>query len=294
MKFVIACLSIFMIVSCQKEISWEVGNNTGGTGGGTGGGGGTGSGSGLLVKMVVNSLIDTTTFNYSYDNANRLITHTVKVTGILTNGDFRKHLVRDAQGRIAVMIDSSAAFSGGWDTTRTSVFYSGTTSTILYALAVTSSTDKDSIAFTYTGNNITKITHYDYSGGTYTAASENVYTYDAAGNIATIKHYNLSSGTPVLEIESTSMYDTKVSPWNYGAEGLLIYAVGSIEDGEETAGPNNVLTMNEIDHTAGSGTDVTTTSYTYFSNNKPSKGTSSYKPSGSPIGIPGSVLFYYQ
>lgn len=292
---IFSALATLSLISCQKEISLETGAvNTGGTGGGTGGTGGGGTATGLINKVIINSPFDTTTIKFGYDNSQKLKTNTVFIQGMLSAGDFRRHISRDAQGRIALVKDSSEMNGGvGWDTATTHIFYVGTTSTVAYALSYYSTTEIDSIVYTYSNNRITKASIYEKNNaGGRDLFEERIYTYDAAGNITNSKIYTATSGTLEFETENIYTYDNKTSPFNYGAEAVVISAFGVIDMGEHVVGPNNPTKREEIDQQSGIS-DIGTSNYTYNTANKPTLANVSYRPGGSPIGIPGTTSYHY-
>jgi len=278
-----------LITSCQKEISHEISTNP--TGGGTGGGGNN-TGGNLVAKLVTESVLDTSTHTFTYNSAKKFTSHKIFVKGMSGSSDFRRHIIRDAQDKIALVKDSSLAPNGTWDTTTTQIYYSGTSSTAAYAIANTGF-GKDSVVYTYTANRITKVTIYILQSGAYMASEEFTYVYDAAGNVTNYKTYDLSNGTPELQDEYKYTFDTKVSPFNFGSEAIIISGFGTIEMDQHVVGPNNVIKLEITDHTNAT-TDVINTTYTYNSSNKPTKANLSMQFAGLPIGVPALATYYYQ
>lgn len=300
--FIACCLFTCLLSACSKEVSFDTGNaglgsgGSGGTGGtgGTGGSGGTGSGD-LLVKTVSTSPLETTTTLFFYDANKKLIGQATTVTGPASSGDFRRHITRDNTGKISFVIDSSLQPTGSWEMDSARFYYNG--NTLAYVLSVNYNASgmnaTDSIVYTYTGNNITKASSYYLSGGTYTLEDEYVYTYDGSANITNYKWNAITSSTP-LQTERKYTYDTKVSPFMWGSEVVLLNSInGAIDLLESFAGANNATKMEETDHAGGGTTDVYTSTYTYLTNNKPNTAAGSVLFSGIPIPITNTTTFYY-
>jgi hypothetical protein len=280
----VAFAAIISLVSCQKEISLDLGTtNPGGGGGGTGGGGGgTGSTGTLLKKIVTKDITDSLVENFGYDSQKKLIAYSVKGANVATGDrDERYTITRDAQARISQVKEISSEDGGiTYDTITSNVFYtSGTAKTIAYYITVTNSTDRDSSVVTYTSGKISKVKTYQYNGTTYDVSDESVYTYSAGGNLTSVKSYDLSTGSTLI-LERNYTYDTKTTALNLGMEdGILVL--------EYYSGPNNFTKMDIIDHGLGLGNITLTYTLSYNSNNMPVTGALSATVMGVnlPIGI---------
>jgi hypothetical protein len=279
-----------LLVSCQKEISHEISTNPtgGGTGGGGTGGGGTGT-STLLSKIVTKDITDSIIENFTYNSQNKLIAYSVKGETVADERDERYTFERDTQGRIIKRTELSTEDAGvTYDTIVTNVYYTATTgATIAYTISTSNSTDIDSAAFVYTGNKISKITSYEKGTSTYSVSDEAVYTFDANGNVTNVKYYDLSAGAPQLVHERKYTYDTKVSPLQLGSdEGILAI--------EYFAGPNNLTKFEVVDSMLGGlGNIILTSTFTYGTNNKPTKSNVSATLMGIPLPIGITSTYYY-
>jgi hypothetical protein len=255
-----AFTAIITLVSCQKELSLDLGT-TPGSGGGTGGGGATGT---LLKKIVTKDITDSLVENFTYDAQKRLVAYTVKGANAATSDrDENYTITRDAQGRITQVKEISSEDGGiTYDTVVNNVFYtSGSAATIAYTIAITNTTDRDSSVVTYTSGKISKVKAYQYNGTSYDVSDESVYTYDASGNLTNVKSYDLSTGSTLI-LERKYTYDSKTAALNLGMEaGILIL--------EYYSGPNNFTKMDIVDYALGLGNMTFTYTLSYNSNNMP-------------------------
>lgn len=295
MKKILATVLIAAsITACQKNVDWVEtsldGTDSTGTGG-TGGGSTTGS---LLVKTVTNSTLDSIVAIFSYDAGKKLIgvfeTTRDKVLGATT--EVKRHFIRDATGRIAIIKDSASDGTGGWDTLRCDIFYNGSGTQAVYAISSTTS-NKDSAVFTYTNDKISKTIRHTWDGTGYIPGYEETFTYDGNGNMTSAKRYDIFSGTPVGEENRIYIYDAKTSPLKMGADAVL---VGTATDGyimESFSGNNNVNSYKSVDIPSGSTHFEGNVTYTYRSNGTPDKGNNNIIVAGIPVPS-GTTTFFYQ
>ena len=278
-------------IGCQKEISLETGTtNTGGPGGGSGGTGGGGTGtSALLSKIVTKDLTDSIVEKFTYNSQNKLIAYSVKGSTVAEERDERYTYERDSQGRIIKRTELSTEDAGvTYDTTVTIIYYTASSgTTISHTISVMNSTDVDSSKFTYTGGKISKITSYTLGMSGYDVSDESVYTFDANANVTNVKFYDLSGGPAQLIHERKYSYDAKVSPLQLGAdEGILAI--------EYFSGANNLTRLEIVDNALGGlGDIVLASTFTYGTNNKPTKSTVSATLMGLPLPIGITSTYYY-
>ncbi len=287
---ILFALITFSFIGCQKEISHETGTPTtgGGTGGGGTGGGGTGT-SALLSKIVTKDMTDSIVENFTYNSQNKLIAYSVIGVTLAEERDERYTFERDSQGRIIKTTELSTEDAGvTYDTTVTTIFYTATTgTTISHTIAVINSTDLDSTKFTYTAGKISKITSYTMGASGYEVSDESVYTFDASANVTNVKYYDLSAGPAQLIHERKYTYDAKVSPLQLGAdEGILTI--------EYFSGSNNLTRFEVVDNALGGlGNIILSSTFTYGTNNKPTKSTVNATIMGVPLPIGISSTYYY-
>lgn len=176
LRFVILILTL-SLTSCQKEIDWGTGGGNAGT---------------LLYRVSTVSGTDTTTVDYSYDAAGRLVREktTGLRSGISMDNDLR--IYRNATGVITRTVQQSPAFTAlGVDSVITAFYYNPAVSRYTaasFSLTLLGFSVTDSAVFTYDGTGkINKDEHYLSSGalGVPVPAMlmlRNVYNYDPTGN----------------------------------------------------------------------------------------------------------------
>jgi hypothetical protein len=290
-KFWLLALVAFFAISCQKELSVETNGNPitgGGSGGGTGGGSASGT---LLSKIVTKDLLDSLVETFGY-NANKKLTSYSIIGASIGGGDRdeRYTFTRDASDRITQAKEIEAQSGGsGYDTTITTVYYTNATATtIAYTIAVTNSTDIDSVAYTYTSGKISKTTTYAFGGSAYSVSDESVYTYDVNGNLTNVKTYDVST-TPSTQIfERTYTYDAKITSLKIGTDEAVLTTF------EWYGGNNNITKIDINDMAFGLGDITINSTYTYRSDSRPDKATLSVVLMGTPIPLPSTSTYYYQ
>jgi hypothetical protein len=261
-------LAIAMLMaSCGKEKSLE----TGGTGGGgTGGGGGSSSGA-LLIKVVTTGA-QSSTQDLTYDSKNRLSKYAVSASGSGINTVSTYTITRDAEGRVTKIVQDIPA-SGGQpaNSATTDFFYLAPGDKKLkhgiYVIAAGAGfAIRDSIAYQYTGNNVTKTSHY-YSidnGGTYDLFNYSTFKYDARGNvIEQILFADLGGGFEETQVVTTE-FDSKPNPCNFDDDAFL-------EQGMSGFLPTNNAIKQTIRVDIASTTITASGTYEYRSDGKPSK-----------------------
>jgi hypothetical protein len=271
-QLVIFVSIIFILTSCQKEVDFATG--------GSGGGGGTTNQK--LVRIGTRSGTDTTTTDYGYNSAGKLIRQLVSGNAAGTSFFIEIKLNRNTAGIITnIVIKSDQFVTVGLDSIVTKVNYNNGTSrytSSVTAITLFGFTVKDSSAYTYDGSG--KIIQEesftsDPLTGIYQKSSKDVYTYLANGNPGNQKSYDWDNVTSayILSEEYTNEYDTKVSPLQMGVEAIFL---GNLI----ASATNNPTKIIYTDATDPSNNETTTVVYTYNTANKPAKATSTLSPGG--------------
>ncbi|MES2882457.1 MAG: hypothetical protein V4676_09940 [Bacteroidota bacterium] len=284
-KLLTALITIFVLASCQKEISLEPNNN-----GGTGGTGGNTNGD-LLVKALEITIAtnDTNVLTFEYDAQKRLTNYnsTGVVNGLPTLLNTR--ITRASDGKILNIVAKSS-FSGGVDSTIYKVFYVAGTNKLSYVLStqVTFIGDlNDSTTYTYNaaGQVVSKETFSDLFGS-WDVVEKRQFTYDANANV--VKTESLTpngSGGYDLNSTSTYTYDGRKTAIQMGDESFIAF-------GAENFSGSNVTKI--VSNAVASGTTYTGifSGQQFNSFNRPTIGTLTVTPQ--PPGYSVKLLYYYQ
>ena len=265
---------IVILASCQKEI-----DNAPGSGGGGGGGGTTDQ---KLIRIGSRSGADTSTTDYGYNAAGKLIRQYTSGVDQGTAFFIELKFNRNASGIITSVVFKSDQFASlGIDSvvkvvkynTATSRYTGTTTAVTIFGFDL-----KDSSIFTYDGSG--KIIQEesfsaDPNTGIYQKTSKDVFTYLASGNVGNEKYFEWDdiSSTYILSEEYTDEYDTKVSPLQMGIEAILI---GDLV----YAATNNLTKSIYVDATDPSNNETTAIVYTYNTANKPATAIATATPGG--------------
>ncbi|MFC4230282.1 hypothetical protein ACFOW1_00160 [Parasediminibacterium paludis] len=293
----IACFVLFGFTSCQKSIEWNDLVLTPTTPVTPPPGGTTSS---LLVKLVTLSNIDTLTYNYTYDSANKL----VKITTVgLSNGskvDNLEILVRDANERLIqynkISYSSTSTNASGYDTTITKVHYPTNSNNFDYTVSnafISGLYLTDSTTYTYVNGKITQLKLY-YSNaltlGQSVLAIGSNYTYDANGNVTSLKNYDYATSTaPTLYSELAYTFDNKKSPLMLGNEAIVINA------DLVYIGANNGLSASYKDYSSTqSSTANISYTYSYNTNGYPTQANGTGSSSSSNIPTMLQAFYFYQ
>lgn len=304
----LAVLTSFVFVSCQKEISLDLGPNTGGGGtggGGTGGGGSTGGSNGdLLAKAVAITAgtTDTNIVTLTWNANKKLVQYksTGKTNGFDVSGLY--NITRASDDRIIkIYAEPFALFPGMPMTIDSTVYYVnyvGTSTKLKYVIATTYTAAinmNDSIVYTYNASNkvITKDTYREnILTGTMDIQAKETYAYDANGNLlsATNSIADPISGVLAPAGTTTMTYNTSAKPPAVlGEESYIILAPENISV--------NRLTKKVQSGNAGggsiSGTMTATASVTQSNSfGRPTTGSISTTPV--PPGYVLNYTYYYQ
>jgi hypothetical protein len=253
---------IVFLSSCQKEVDFATGS------------GGGGAANQKLIRIGTRSGTDTTTTDYGYNNAGKLIRQYTAGNVQGTAFFIETRLNRNTSGIITNVVLKSDQFAAlGIDSIVTVVKYNTGTSKYtgsVTALTLFGFTLKDSSFYTYDGSDrITQEESFtaDPITGLYEKSSKTVYTWLSGTNVGNEKYYDWddTSNSYVLSEEYTNTYDSKVSPLQLGMEAIFI--------GDLVAAATNNLTKSVyMDATDPGNNEITDVVYTYNSANKPATG----------------------
>lgn len=285
-KLLIALSALVVTFSaCQKEPSFEDPNSVPG-GGGTGGGGGGGNNGTKLVRMGVRVGNDTLTSDYTYNASNRitLISHAGNLGG--QNLVFSQKFNRSASNVItSYVLKASFLLAAGLDrdTLDTKYVYDAATSRYVHSISrynYLGDAVADSTVFNYdaTGKLTSQINFFNDGSG-YFQDRKIEYTY-AGNNLASVKTYEHDGTAFQLADTETYEYDSKVNPQQSAADAVVLGMADFYSANNITKRTTVVVDPPE--------TTVTTLSYTYNTNNRPTKA----------VGVSGSasstVTYTYQ
>ena len=282
-KIVFPLFIVVTLVSCQKEIDWNLP-----PGGGTGGGSTNGD---LLVQAleITPATNDTNTITFQWD-ANKKLTlykSSGKVNGI--NTQIVHTISRLSDEKIKNIISKSSATAGAIDSVVYTFYYTGAqVSYVIDTQYTLVGQLRDSISFLYNaqGKVSQKDSYLDFFGTSNHSLRER-YQYDASGNLTTDSVF-IPDGLGGFDLGSvaTSTYTTHKN------------AVVLEEESYVVLGASNV----SVNFASGSSTDASGiggTSFTgtfsqvqYNSFDRPTQANLSVTPQ--PPGYELKMLFYYQ
>lgn len=231
-KILLGSVLLFLIWSCSKKDSNEPSDNP--------------SVTGKLQYMILGS---NDTMEFLYDYSGRLVTFYWRYGGTNTKGVFS--FIWNSTGQITRYIyeEPSYHFKETYDY---SINNEGKYISASISKVDAGNTSNSSEAYTYTGNQLTKIDQSQSGHLVWTT----LLTYDTRGNVSKKEQYN-SSGLLVSKMEST--YDNNANP--AGSLG----APTPLGDGF-IFGTNNFLS---IKTTNQSSIETLTASYSYDNSGKP-------------------------
>ena len=214
-------LSVFFLVSCQKEIDWGLGENA--------------LADKLLVKISSKTGSDSTLISYTYNASKQLIgENTTGVSGTTSvNNDLK--IYRNSAGIIQKTVQvSSALTANGIDSVVTRFNYNTALSrytSSVFAVTVMGTNVVDSVFYVYeAGGKITSDEHYlKASILPPTLALKNQYTYSADGlNVAVAQQFAATTigGALSPQASQTYTYDGKKNPLVVKQEAILLFRTG--------------------------------------------------------------------
>jgi len=224
----------------------------------------------LLDKVVTKVGADSTVTTYSYDAQNRFVRESTNDP--VNNETSSVNLIRDNNGRVTKLIDEVIGSSS--ESTTTDFFYLSPSDarlrngkTIYTDLGVIL---KDSIAYEYSGNQVTRTNHYySENNGPYVMYDYYAYTYDSRNNVSSVKYYVLGSGGTNFELYATITYtyDDKINPIYSKDDALMEYI------GNQYVSPNNVTSLTYTDPSSPADNFTANVTYEYRSDGRPIKST---------------------
>ena len=144
---------------------------------------------------------------------------------------------------------------------------------------------RDSVAFSYTGSNVTHISDYTYNqfgDGVYDLVGEGFNTYDGNGNIIT-QETIFYSNVGIIDYHSitTYTYDSRINALRLNDDSFNTGLYGYIGSSYPYfTGANNVVSESYVDLINSANNHTYTYSYTYNSNNMPASAIETMQPSG--------------
>jgi len=250
-------ISVVFLTSCQKEINgdFNTGNNN----------------SGLLAKIGSKAGTDTTTTTFGYNSSQKLVSISTDGTSSGQSVNSSQRFVRNSQGIVTSIVSKSPSLAQyGLDSVVTVLHmdgagkYSSRVTTIDLIILII----KDSVALTYSGNNVASEVEFLDDGTGYQEFGKTEYTY-AGNNISSAK-VSSTDDNGVYQGDYSVLnytYDNKVSPLVMGNEAIAI-------------GYSNFFSANNVakvvlDVPSDPSQNATATNtYTYNAANKPVTGIS--------------------
>jgi hypothetical protein len=230
----------------------------------------------LLDKVVSKQGADSTVTTYNYNSQNKYIGESaIDVSGGTTSNNSRV-ITRDNLGRITKITDSEATPGTASTSTFTDYFYLGASDIKmkhgLFTFPQGSTTIRDSAAYTYTGNFVSRVSHF-WSTPTFPVTQIYYYEfkYDTKGNMTEFKSFSDNSpgsGNFQLQGTATFTYDDKINPLYTNDPALVEYV------DNQYVSPNNVTRLNYVATNSANSFNLTV-AYEYRSDGRPTKATAS-------------------
>lgn len=224
----------------------------------------------LLDKVVTRFGSDSIVATYSY-NSVRKLTGQSNLESDGTNSSLT--FERDNQGRVSKLTSRLTAPGTVAETDVTDFIYLGPSDVkVRNGLNLFSSSGvqvRDSIAFTYTGNRVSRTDHfYSASGIPPVNVIRYEYQYDTKGNMTQVRLSQVSSLTGPLQLTGTLnlSYDDKINPV-YSADDALVEQVIN-----QYVSPNNITRLSFVATDPTNSFDATI-AYEYRADGRPSKAT---------------------
>lgn len=296
-----AFLAAILLTSCQKEVSFQSGNN----GNNGGNGNGNGNASGLLVKSVAVTGSETQTTVYTYDSQKRLETMTIKgTTGGIAVESYHKY-IRDGAGRIVKVLQKVADMPGTTTDTSVTTYHYPNETTMNYDYRIFvitmnmgggfSMSTIDSAVYTYNADKMMSLHSFMSSSllpDSIMMENRTDFSYDALSNVTGMKMYSdISDPGGIMDLIADYKYTYAATSINHvytAANGAQNFALNGLPNitthiitkmeitSNDTNPPLNVVITSSYVNGAGnravSGTVVVTTTgqptqttnYTFF------------------------------
>jgi YD repeat-containing protein len=250
--FVFGGIMLMFFASCKKEDSNEAAATP------------------LLDRVVTRFGSDSTVTTYSYNSAGKITGESSRETdGSNSSLTFE----RDSQGRISRITSRLTAPGTAAETDVTDYIYLGPADVkVRNGLNLFNSGTvqvRDSIAFTYSGNRVTRTDHfYSASGIPPVNVIRYEFQYDARGNMTQVRLSQVTSLTGPLQVSGTLnlSYDDKTNPL-YTTDDALVELVTT-----QYVSPGNVTRLNFVAPDPADNFNATIT-YEYGTDGRPTKAT---------------------
>ncbi len=289
----IFCLSLsaLSIMSCQKELSYTLGDPAGSNNGN----GNTGSSNGdLLVKalQISPATNDTNTITFQWDASKRLTQYTSqgKVQGIAVA--ILHVITRDNSGKITKILSKSAMPNASADSAVYWPAYVTGTSKLAYVKAKEYGgflgDVNDSAVYVYNaaGQVIQREIFSDFLG-TMAPTAKNTFTYDANSNLLVNTQYNADflTGVYTQSAATTNTYGTHKAGITMGEEAMISLDPANVSKNEM---------VKQVTNAVQSGSTYTSTfsEQQYSSFDRPTKATINVTPQ--PPGYTMKLTYFYQ
>jgi hypothetical protein len=252
-----ATVFTLLIVSCKKEDSGSKPQN-------------------LLDKVVTKEGADSAVTTFTYNSQNKLTGESTddKISDLTSS----RIISRDNSGRVTKITDNETKQGSASSSTFTDYFYPSAAEAKLrnglFSFPQGTVTIRDSSAYTYTGNNVTRISHF-WSTPTFPVTQVYYYElkYDTKGNLTELKGYydnTPGSGNFQLEETLTYTYDDKVNPLYSPDAALTESIIEFLYD--RYVSPSNVKGLSYVGTDPANNFSATFT-YEYRADGRPTKST---------------------
>lgn len=282
-----ALLTILLLSSCQKEVSFNLPPSGGGTSGE------------LLVKIVAVTGSESITTVFTYDNQKRLETTTIDGTsGGITLHNYTK-LERDGAGRISRILQKADQSGISSDTAFNLIHYPNATTLeydySLNSISLMGLSVIDSAVYAYTTGKMTSVFRYLSSpllGSVPIPSSKYDFTYDGSAKVSNLSIFaSLSPTGGTLTPLATEIF-------TYGKSSNYLWATTNAAQNFLIIGlPNAVnslvdkLQINDLTTPSNSTTVIST--YVFDGSGKPTTATLTTTSTGQAEKIT-KYTFYYQ
>lgn len=260
--FLLYAALLFLLASCQKEISAEPGSGTADS---------------LLAKIITtdNGIQDSVVYTYNASRKLAAQTQSNAISWFLSSADLT--ITRASAGTISsyTTSDGTGTYSYTVGTANSKYTYKKVTVDISPGVPAT-----DSTAFQYDASGkINGSQNYILAPAAgipvYFQYGKSDFTYDASGNLSKIILYSIDTAS--LMIVKTGqfdfVYDTKTSPLNLSAEAIIL-------DQFNFCGVNNSAKITYTDVADPSLNEMITFTYTYNAAGKPLTSSATFQSTG--------------
>lgn len=267
------CILSALLLSCQKEVSYDLGNDNSGTGSGSG----SASNGNRLVKLVSSTQFDSSITSYQYDKNGLLIRETVtgSLNGVDASNDYS--IQRTASGIITETVQKSPTLlQNGIDSLVRTLHYDPSSKkyvSAVFPVTVNGLSVIDSTAYVYNSSgNVAAEETYENALGISIAVAKNVFTYSSdSRNITSENIYADTTGTGTnlsQVVVITYGFDTRVSALKLPGEDAFA------AQREQLFNASNIVSMQETSFTSISQSFSVTQVFNYNSTSQPTSAVS--------------------